>query len=111
MLNQAVLVGRLTKDLEVKEMENGKKISSITLAVSRCFKNENGEYDTDFVDVVLWNSIAESTAQYCKKGDIVGIKGRIQTRDVEFEDGSQRKVIEIIAEKITFLSNKKSDEE
>ena len=62
MLNQSVLVGRLTSDLEVRETEKGKHISTITLAVPRSYKNENGEYDTDFIDIVLWNSVAENTA-------------------------------------------------
>ena len=110
MLNQTVLVGRITGNLEVKEIENGKKNCYLTLAVPRSFKNENGQYDNDFVDVILWNGVAESTAEYCRKGDLVGVKGRIQTNTIELEDGSKRKHTEIVAEKLTFLSNKKSDE-
>ena len=85
MLNQAVLVGRIVKDPELKDTEKG-KVTNITLAVPRTFKNSNGEYDTDFISCVLWKGVAESTVEYCKKGDLVGIKGRIQTRDVELED-------------------------
>lgn len=110
MLNQTIIVGRLTSDLEVKETESGKKVSSLTLAVPRSFKNADGEYDTDFIDVMLWESIAQNTAEYCKKGDIVGIKGRIQTSLYETEDGSKRKATEVVAEKVTFLSSKKDDE-
>lgn len=109
MLNQAVLVGRLTSDLELQEKENGKQLVTLTLAVPRSYKNEEGSYDTDFIDVVLWNSIASNTAEYCRKGDMIGIKGRIQTSTYELEDGSKRKVTEIIAEKVTFLSSKKED--
>ena len=109
MLNQAILVGRLTSDLELQEKENGKQLVTLTLAVPRSYKNEEGSYDTDFIDVVLWNSIASNTAEYCRKGDMIGIKGRIQTSTYELEDGSKRKVTEIIAEKVTFLSSKKED--
>ena len=110
MLNQTILVGRLTSDLELKENENGTQVANITIAVPRSYKNENGEYDTDFIDCVLWNSIAMNTSQYCKKGDMVGVKGRIQTGHYVDYDGNNRKVTEIIAEKITFLSSKKVEE-
>ena len=108
MLNQAVLVGRIVKDPELRDTEKG-KVTNITLAVPRSFKNMNGEYDTDFISCVLWKGVAESTAEYCKKGDLVGIKGRIQTRDVELEDETHKKYVEVIAEKVTFLSSKKAD--
>lgn len=110
MLNQAVLVGRIVKEPELKNTENGHKMTKITLAVPRSFKNSNGEYDTDFISCVLWKGVAESTVEYCKKGDLVGIKGRIQTRDVEFDDESHKQFVEVIAEKVTFLSSKKADE-
>ena len=109
MLNQAVLVGRIVKDPELKDTEKG-KVTNITLAVPRSFKNTNGEYDTDFISCVLWKGVAESTAEYCKKGDLVGVKGRIQTRDVELDDETHKKYVEVIAEKVTFLSSKKADE-
>lgn len=110
MLNQTVLVGRLASDPEVKELEDGKKVSNMTLAVPRSYKNADGEYDTDFIDCVLWNNVAENTAEYCHKGDIVGVKGRIQTNTYEV-DGEKRKSTEIIAEKVTFLSSKSKDNE
>ena len=109
VLNQAVLVGRIVKEPELKNTERG-KVTNITLAVPRSFKNQNGEYDTDFISCVLWKGVAESTVEYCKKGDLVGIKGRIQTRDVELEDETHKKYVEVIAEKVTFLSSKKADE-
>ena len=109
MLNQAVLVGRLVRDPELKETDNGKKVTKITLAVPRSYKNTNGEYETDFIECVLWSGIAESTVEYCNKGDLLGVKGRIQTRNVELED--TRKIFtEVIAEKVTFLSSRKADE-
>ena len=110
MLNQIVIVGRLVRDPELRQTEGGKKVTNITLAVPRSFKNINGEYDTDFISCVLWKGVAESTVEYCKKGDLVGIKGRIQTRDVELEDETHKKYVEVIAEKVTFLSSKKADE-
>ena len=110
MLNQIILVGRLVKSPEVTETESGKKMSYITLAIPRSFKNADGEYDTDFIDCVLWEAVAESTSEYCKKGDIVGVKGRIQSRMVEDEDGNNYKKVEVIAEKLTFLSSKKEEE-
>ncbi len=111
MLNQVVLVGRLTKDPEVNKTDNNKNYSHITLAVPRSFKNINGEYDTDFIDCVLWEGVAKSTSDYCKKGDIVGVKGRIQTDKLEKEDGTKKYYINVIAERVTFLSNNKNQEE
>lgn len=109
MLNQVVLVGRLTKDVQVNKTDSGKKISGITLAIPRSFKNMNGIYDTDFIDCILWDTVASNTAEYCKKGDIVGIKGRLQSRIKETED-EKRSVMEVVAEKVTFLTAKKEEE-
>ena len=109
MLNQAVLVGRIVQEPELKTTEKG-KVTNITLAVPRSFKNQDGEYDTDFISCVLWQGVAENTVEYCRKGDLVGIKGRIQTRDVELEDESHRKYVEVIAEKVTFLSSKRKED-
>ena len=110
MLNQVVLVGRLTKQPEVKKAENGVEYSHITLAVPRTYKNAEGDYDTDFVDCTLWQMIAKNTAEYCKKGDLVGVKGHIETDTYE-KDGETKYKTSIIAEKVTFLSNKKEKEQ
>lgn len=109
MLNQTIIVGRLTSDPIVKELEDGKKVSNITIAVPRHYKNEDGEYETDFIPCTLWQNIAENTSEYCHKGDIVGIKGRIEP----FSNFNEEKKnnIRIIAEKVTFLSSSKKDEE
>ena len=109
MLNQVVMVGRLTKDPEVVETENGNKVSNIAIAVPRNYKNEDGVYETDFIEVTMWNSIAENTAEYCHKGDIVGVKGRIQVDNYE-KDGEKKSVQKVIAEKLTFLSSKAKEE-
>ena len=107
MLNQVILVGRLVKSPELQLTETGRKMSLITLAVPRSYKNINGEYDTDFLDCTLWTNIAENTAEYCKTGDVIGIKRRVQSRLVEKEDGTKIKKTDIIAEKVTFLSSGK----
>lgn len=109
MLNQIVLVGRLIKDPEVVTTESGKNISHITIAIPRPFKNVEGEYDTDFIDCVLWNTVAESTSEYCRKGDIIGVKGRVQSCIVEDAKGKDYNKIEIVAERVTFLSSKKEE--
>lgn len=109
-MNQIILVGRLVKTPEVITTESGKNMSYITLAIPRSYKNENGEYDTDFLDCVLWNSVVENTSEYCKQGDVIGVKGRVQSRMIEDEDGNNYKKIEIVAEKVTFLSSKKEEE-
>ena len=106
ILNQVVLVGRLVKDPEVIEKEKGKKVSYVTVAVPRSFKNMDGEYETDFIRCILWDLVAKNTAEYCKKGDIIGIKGRIETRVVEKEDEDNKYYTDVIAEKVTFLSSK-----
>ncbi len=109
MLNHAVLIGRIVQDPVLKETEKG-KVANITLAVPRSFKNVNGQYDTDFISCVLWKGVAESTVEYCHKGDLVGVKGRIQTRNVEFEDETKKQFVEVIAEKVTFLSSNRNKE-
>ena len=108
MLNQVVLVGRLVRNPEMQLTENGKKRSTITLAVNRGYKNQNGEYDTDFFDCVLWTGIAETTSEYCKSGDLIGVKGRLQAWILENDDGSKYKKVEVVAEKVTFLSSARS---
>lgn len=110
MLNQIVLVGRLTRNIKINKSENGKKIANISLAIPRSFKNMEGTYDTDFIDCVAFENIAENTASYCSKGDIVGVKGRVQYRVVE-KDGKKEYLMDIVAEKVTFLSSRKKEEE
>ena len=103
MLNQVIMVGRLVAKPIVEENENGRKVSEITLAIPRSYRNDEGLYDTDFIKCILWNSIAENTAEYCKKGDIVAVKGRLQCLG-----GSE---LQVVAEKVTFLANNKNKEE
>ena len=86
MLNQIVLVGRLTRDIVVNKSDNGTKVATISLAIPRSFKNAEGTYDTDFVDCTAFDMVAENTSEYCVKGDIVGVKGRVQSKLVEKDD-------------------------
>ena len=108
MLNQVVLVGRLTADPEVIKTESGKKKTTVCLAVARSFKNQDGIYESDFIRCILWDGVAASTSEYCHKGDVVGIKGRIQTSSYE-KDGETKYAFDVIAEKVTFLTSKKCD--
>lgn len=110
MLNQSILVGRIVKEPEVRETENGTKVTNITLAVQRPYKNVEGEYDTDFISCVLWKGIAETTAEYCKKGDLIGIRGRIQSKITEYPNDIKHSVMEVVAERVTFLSSKKQED-
>ena len=115
MLNQVVLVGRLTSKSRLLEKENGKKYLKITLAVPRAYKNEAGAYDTDFIDVILWANIAENANEWCNIGDLIGIKGRIEAKliEKEIEDSEYNKIkkeTNIIAERVTFLSSRKTNE-
>ena len=105
MLNQVVLVGRIVKNPELRVTDSGKKVTTVTLAVPRSYKNSTGEYDTDFLDCTLWTNVAENTVEYCQTGDMVGVKGRIQTRIFQDEEGNKNKKTEIVAEKVTFLSS------
>ena len=109
MLNQIILVGRLTRNIAVHKSENGTKVATISLAIPRSFKNSDGNYDTDFIDCIAFDNVAENTSEYCAKGDIVGVKGRVQSRVTEVDDKKEYS-IDIICEKITFLSSKKQEE-
>lgn len=101
MTNLAYLIGRLTENPTMKE-EGEKKITTITLAVQRSYKNEEGIYETDFINCILWRIIANNVIEYCKKGDLIGIKGSLQTIDNQ---------LVVVAEKVSFLSTKKSEED
>lgn len=108
-MNFCTFVGRIVKDPELKDLENGKKVSNLTLAVQRSYKNEDGVYEADFIDVTLWNNVASNVSEYCKKGDVVGVKGRLETNIYETEDGVSKKDVHVVAEKLTFLSSKAKD--
>lgn len=102
-MNKVVLIGRLTKDPELKFTPgNGTAVTSLTLAVDRRFKRD-GQQEADFIPVVVWGKQAESTANYMSKGRLMGVSGRIQTRSYDAKDGTKRYVTEIVAEEVQFL--------
>lgn len=105
MLNRATLVGRLTKDPDLRYTPAGKPVVTFTLAVKRIFKNSEGNYETDFINIVQWNG-AENTANYLKKGSLAGVDGRIATRNFEGQDGRRIYVTEVVAESVQFLDSK-----
>lgn len=109
MINMVMLVGRLVDNPTLEDKENDKKLSHITLAVNRKFKGTDGIYHTDFIDCVLWNNIAKNASEFCSKGDLIGIRGRLQVENYE-KDGVLKKVTQVIAENVTFLSSKKAEE-
>ncbi len=111
MLNQVVIAGRLVNDPALEEKEEGKKVVTITVSVPRSYKNVDGTYETDFIKCILWNCIAETCHEYCKKGDIVGVKGRIQTTVKETESGEKDYSMDIVAEKVSFLSSGRKEQE
>lgn len=105
MHNLVYLIGRLCEEPEIKTLEDGKSLLTVNLAVQRSFKNEEGVYETDFIRCILWNGIASHTSEYCKKGDLVGVKGRIQTKNYEV-DGEKKYVTEVVVDKVSFLAAK-----
>ena len=109
MQNLVYLIGRLVSDPELKKSENSKDYTLITVAVQRSFKNSEGIYESDFIRCKLWNGIASTVKEYCKKGDLVGIRGRIQVRSY-VENEETKYITEIIVDKVSFLSSKKADE-
>jgi single-strand DNA-binding protein len=108
MINQVTLVGRLTRDPDLRITPEGTSVTNVTLAVNRPFRNQQGEYGADFVQCTLWKKTAENTAQYCRKGSLVGVTGRIQTRYYDNLEGKRVYVTEVVAEIVKFLDNKRS---
>lgn len=106
-MNKAILVGRLTKDPELKMTENTKReVCQFTIAVNRPYTNEDGERKADFINCVVWDKLAENLSKYQKKGNQVAVEGRIQTRNYEDKDGKRVYVTEILANNISFLDSK-----
>lgn len=105
MLNRALLVGRLTRDPELRRTSNGKAVTSFNLAVERNFKSDDQE--ADFINCVCWGKIAENTERYCSKGSMVSVDGRIQTRNYDNNQGQKVYVTEVIADSVQFINTKK----
>ena len=110
MINNVVVVGRLTRAVDLRYTSNGTAYASFTLATDRDFKNQNGEKETDFINCVMWRKPAENLANYTKKGSLIGIEGRIQTRNYDNQQGQRVYVTEVLAEKFSFLESAKKDD-
>ena len=108
-MNKAIIIGRLTRDPEMRTTTSGINSTTFTVAVSRNYTNLNGERETDFLNCVAWRKQAENIAKYCTKGSQVAVEGRIQTRSYDAQDGTKRYVTEIIADNVTFLGAKGSN--
>ncbi|MDE5977882.1 MAG: single-stranded DNA-binding protein [Turicibacter sp.] len=111
MLNNVVLVGRVVRQPELFETQEGKKVSTVTLAVTRSFKNTmTGEYETDFIKVILWEGIARSVVEYCGKGSVIGIKGRLAHKLYEIPNCKSLRTVEVIAEKVSFIQTRTGEQ-
>ncbi len=111
MLNNAVVVGRLVKEPEFHETESGKTIAKMVLAVTRPYKNVDGEYESDFIECTLWQGIAENTVEYVKKGDLLGVKGRLASFEGEKDGEKYYRANDFVVERVSFLSTRKSKKE
>lgn len=110
MLNSVCLVGRLTKDPELRYTSNNQAVATFSLAVNRNFKSQNGEREADFINCVIWRQQAENLANWAKKGDLIGITGRIQTRNYENQQGQRVFVTEVVADNFQLLESRKDRE-
>ncbi|WP_088104774.1 single-stranded DNA-binding protein [Halalkalibacter urbisdiaboli] len=108
MLNRVVLVGRLTRDPELKYTPNGVAVANFTLAVNRTFSNGNGEREADFINCVIWRKPAENVANYLRKGSLAGVDGRIQTRSYDNNEGKRVFITEGVADSVQFLEPRNS---
>ena len=105
MLNRVILIGRLTRDPELKYIPSGTPVASFTLAVDRPFLNKDGEKEADFIPIVVWRKQAENCANYLGKGSLVAVDGRMQVRNYE-QDGQRRYITEVVADSVRFLDRK-----
>ena len=103
MLNKIILIGRLTKDPELRYTASGRAVARFTLAVDRGFKNQDGEKQADFIPITVWRTQAENCAKYLVKGRLVAVAGRIQTGSYETPDGQRRYTTEVVADEVRFL--------
>lgn len=107
MLNNVVIMGRLTRDPELRRTQGGTAVTSFTMAVDRDFKSQSGEKETDFIDVVAWRNTGEFAAKYLAKGRMAAVEGRIQVRDWQDKDGNRRKSVEVVADNVYFADSKR----
>lgn len=107
MLNKVIIMGRLTRDPELRRTQGGTAVTSFTMAVDRDFKSQSGEKETDFIDVVAWRNTGEFAAKYLAKGRMAAVEGRIQVRDWQDKDGNRRKSVEVVADNVYFADSKR----
>lgn len=110
MMNRVVIVGRLTKDPELRYTPNGQAVATFTLAVNRTFTNQQGEREADYINCVIWRKAAENVANFLKRGSLAGVDGKIQTRSYDGQDGKKVYVTEVLAESVQFLDSKKGND-
>ncbi|MBR1413098.1 MAG: single-stranded DNA-binding protein [Bacilli bacterium] len=108
-MNKVILIGRLTKDPELRTTGTGTSVATFTLAVNRPFTDQSGERTADFINCVVWRKQAENMSRYTSKGSQVAVEGRIQTRSYDAQDGSKRYVTEIICDNVSFLSSNRDN--
>lgn len=111
MLNRVILIGRLTKDPELRYTGSGTAVATFTLAVDRTYSNQQGERETDFLNIVVWRQLAELCANYLKKGRLAAVEGRIQIRNYENQEGRKVYVTEIVADNVRFLESNRDRSE
>ena len=110
MINRVVLVGRMTRDPELRRTGQGDAVTSFTLAVNRNYTSRDGQQQTDFINCVVWRKPAENVERYCSKGSLVGVEGRIQTRSYDNAQGQKVYVVEVICDSVQFLETKAARE-
>lgn len=108
-LNVVALVGRLTRDPQLKRTAQGEAVTSFTLAVNRNYTSRDGQQQADFINCVVWKKLAENVDKYCSKGSLVGVEGRIQTRSYENNQGQRVNVVEVVCDSVQFLETKKAE--
>ena len=111
MINNVVLVGRITKDLELRYTSNNKETTSFTVAINRAFKGQDGQTQADFIGCVAFGKTAENVCRYCAKGSLIGVEGRIQTRNYQNNQGNTVYVTEVIADRVQFLDAKNQSQQ
>lgn len=109
MLNRMQLIGRLTRDPELRYVSNGHPMAQFTVAVDRDFRNAAGEREADFINCVAWRKLAEQVAHYCSRGRLVAVEGRLQVRSYETQEGGRRRVTEVVGDRVWFLDSPKVD--
>ena len=108
-MNKVILIGRLTKDVDIRYTEAGKAVANFTLAVDRPYKNQKGKQEADFIRIVVWGKLAENCGNHLGKGRLVAVDGRLQIRSYEGQDGGRKYITEVVAETVKFLDRPKEE--